>query len=131
MGSCYVIFETLGAHLIHIMLCNMISSYILSIYSPFSDRVGRPFHNTLSLFFPFVDIISVDLKFCHIRFYTLYPCPYWSSNRSSVFNSIHLFTHSSSLSSSHVNTISAYHLQPTFSIIHLSFCLSWKHHASI
>ena len=45
--------------------------YILSVYSPFSGRVGRH----LSYF-----------KFCHIQFYTLYPYPSWSSNRSSVFN---------------------------------------------
>ena len=52
--------------------------YILSIYSPFSDRVDFLF---ITLF---LDIFSVDLKFCHIRFYTLYPCPSWSSNRSSA-----------------------------------------------
>ena len=38
---------------------------LLSVYSPFSDRVGLPLHNILSLF------LSVDLKFCHIGFYTL------------------------------------------------------------
>ena len=46
--------------------------YILSVYSPFSDRVGLPLHNIHipSQFTSIVDIF-VDLKFGNIRFYTL------------------------------------------------------------
>ena len=42
----------------------------ISVYSPFSDRVGLPLHNILSPFLSAMDI-SVDLKLCHFRFYTL------------------------------------------------------------
>ena len=45
--------------------------YILSVYSPFSDRVGLPLYNILSQFISVMDIFFVDLKFCHIHFYTL------------------------------------------------------------
>ena len=34
-------------------------------------RVGLPLHNILSPFLPVMDLFFVDLKFCHIRFYTL------------------------------------------------------------
>ena len=46
--------------------------YILSDYSPFSDRVGLPLHNIHipSPFTSIMDIFFVDLKFVHIRFYT-------------------------------------------------------------
>ena len=41
-----------------------------------------------------MDIFSVDLKFCHVRFHTLQPCPSWPSNQSSAFNStLHTFLH--------------------------------------
>ena len=58
--------------------------YILSAYSPFSDRFGLPLHNihNPSPFTSIMDIFFVDLKFGHIHFYTLYPCLSWSSNRS-------------------------------------------------
>ena len=47
--------------------------YILSVYSPFSDRVGLPLHNihNPSPFTSIMDIFFVDLKFGHIHFYTL------------------------------------------------------------
>ena len=45
--------------------------YILSVYSPFSDMVELPLHNILSPFPSVMDIFFVDLKFGHIRFYTL------------------------------------------------------------
>ena len=41
---------------------------LLSVYSPFSDRVGFPLHNIISQFFSVMDILSVDLQFCHIHF---------------------------------------------------------------
>ena len=44
---------------------------ILSVYSPFSDRVGFPLYNIISPFLSIMDIFSADLKFCHIRFNTL------------------------------------------------------------
>ena len=44
---------------------------LLSVYSPFSDRVGLPLHNIPSPFLSIMDIFFVDLKFGHIRFYTL------------------------------------------------------------
>ena len=47
--------------------------YILSVYGPFSDRVGLPFHN-IHIHSPFpsiMDIFFFDLKLGHIRFYTL------------------------------------------------------------
>ena len=45
--------------------------YILSVYSPFSDRVGLPLHNihNPSPFTSIMDIFFVDLKFGHIHFY--------------------------------------------------------------
>ena len=50
-----------------------INIYILSVYSPFSDRVGLPLHNihNPSPFTSIMDIFIVDLKFGHIHFYTL------------------------------------------------------------
>ena len=48
-----------------------IDVYILSVYCPFSDRVGLPLHNILSPFLSVMAILFVDLKFCHIHFYTL------------------------------------------------------------
>ena len=47
--------------------------YKLSVYSPFSDRVGLPLHNihNPSPFTSIMDIFLVDLKFGHIHFYTL------------------------------------------------------------
>ena len=44
---------------------------LLSVYSPFSDRVGLPLHNMPSQFPSVMDIFFVDLKFCYIRFNTL------------------------------------------------------------
>ena len=69
--------------------------YIVSVYSPFSNRVGLPLHNILSPFLSVMDIFFVDLKFCHICFYTLQPCPSWSSSWSSALNStkLHTFLH--------------------------------------
>ena len=47
--------------------------YLLSVYSPFSDRVGLPLHNihNPSPFTSIMDIFFVDLTFGHIHFYTL------------------------------------------------------------
>ena len=45
--------------------------YILSVYSSLSYRVGLPLHNIPSPFTSIMDIFFVDLKFGHIRFYTL------------------------------------------------------------
>ena len=52
--------------------------YVLSVYSPFSDRVGLPLHNIHipSPFPSIMDIFSVDLKFGHIRFHTLQRTPF-------------------------------------------------------
>ena len=49
------------------------SILLVSVYSPFSDRAGLPLHNIHipSLFTAIMDIFFVDLKFDHIRFYTL------------------------------------------------------------
>ena len=46
--------------------------YMLSAYSPFSDRIGLPLHNIHipSPFTSIMDIFFVDLKYGHIRFYT-------------------------------------------------------------
>ena len=44
---------------------------LISVYSPFSDRVGLPLNNIISPFIPVMDIFSVDLKFCYIRLYTV------------------------------------------------------------
>ena len=52
---------------------------ILSVYSPFYNRVGLPLHSITSQFISVMDILFVDRKFCHVRFYTLQPCPSWSS----------------------------------------------------
>ena len=38
---------------------------LLSVYSPFSERVGLPLHNILSPFLPLMVIFSVNLRFCH------------------------------------------------------------------
>ena len=45
--------------------------YIVSVYSPFSDRVGLSLHIIPSPFLTVMDIFFVDLKFGHICFYTL------------------------------------------------------------
>ena len=44
---------------------------MIILYIPFSDKVGLPLHNIISPFLPVMDILSVDLKFCHIIFYSL------------------------------------------------------------
>ena len=41
---------------------------LLSVYYPFSDRVGLPLHNIHSPFLSVMNIFFVDLKFCHIHF---------------------------------------------------------------
>ena len=41
------------------------------VFSPFSDRVELPLYNVLSPCLHVMDIFSVDLKFCHIRFNTI------------------------------------------------------------
>ena len=49
-------------YVLHYFKCSSkIDIYILSVYSPFSNRVALPLHN----------IFFVDLNFCHIHFYTL------------------------------------------------------------
>ena len=50
---------------------------ILSVYSPFSNRVGLPHHNILSPFIPVMDIFAVDLKFFPVFGLQLYT-PYIS-----------------------------------------------------
>ena len=70
--------------------------YILSVYSPFSDRVGLPLHNIISLFLHVMDIfsssaISTTILYNHVllgRPTDLLP---------STLNSIHFFTQSSAL----------------------------------
>ena len=42
---------------------------------PFEVLCGLPLHNILSPFLPVMDIFSVNLKFYHVSFYTLQPCP--------------------------------------------------------
>ena len=96
--------------------CQFVRSSMTYIYywfiSPFSDRVGLPLHNILSPFIPVMNI-SVDLKFCHVHFYTLQPCPSWSSNRSSAFNAIlYTFLHPVLVTFPHHMTI-PYHLKPS------------------
>ena len=60
-----------------VQICNKIrvfvGAYILSVNSPFSDRVGLPLQNIHipSPFTSIMDILFVDLKFGLIRFYTL------------------------------------------------------------
>ena len=55
----------LWSHLIIIIL-------LLSVYGAFSDRVGLPLRNIPYQFLSGMGIFFVDLKFFHIRFYTLY-----------------------------------------------------------
>ena len=52
------------------LLYQIIRIILLSVYSPFSDRVRLPLHNIPSPFLSVMDIFFVDLKFCHICFYT-------------------------------------------------------------
>ena len=55
----------------------------LSVYSPFSDRVGLPLHNIPSPFHRSQVLLLHSLT-----------CPSWSSNRSFAFNSkLHTFLH--------------------------------------
>ena len=78
---------------------NYIYIYILSVYSPFSNRVGLPLHKSLSQFLPVIDIFYVDLKFSHVRFCTLTMSflVFQLAFCLQLVNSIHFFTHSSSL----------------------------------
>ena len=39
----------------------LLKDLLLSVYSPFSDRVGLPLHNILSPFLPVMDVFSVIL----------------------------------------------------------------------
>ena len=41
-----------------------------------SDRAELPLHNILYTSLSVMGIFSVDLKFCHIRFYTIQPLPF-------------------------------------------------------
>ena len=50
------------------------SVYILSVYSPFSDKVGLPLYSILCPFLSVMNNFSADLKFCHIHFNTLTMC---------------------------------------------------------
>ena len=82
----------------------------LSVYSLFSGRVGLPLDNIISPFLPVMDVFSVDLKFCHIRFYTLQHvllgCPTGLQLYTPYISSPS--THHFSLS--HIHTISVYSL---------------------
>ena len=73
VSSCFPHVVNVSALSICIALRAFIYIYILSVYSPFSDRVGLPLHNIHipSPFPSIMDIFFVDLKFGHIRFYTL------------------------------------------------------------
>ena len=48
----------------NVCLTGYIYIYIVSVQSPFSERVGLPLHNILFTFLSVMDIFSVDLKFC-------------------------------------------------------------------
>ena len=39
----------------------LLKDLLLSVYSPFSDGIGRHLHNNLSLFLPVMDVFSVNL----------------------------------------------------------------------
>ena len=59
----------------------------------FPDRVGFPLHNIQSTFLSVMDTFFVDLKFCHIRFYTL-TMSFFVFQPSSAFNfKLHTFHH--------------------------------------
>ena len=70
--TCYL-YSALLDQIKKFSLCSVPIVYILSVYSPFSDRVGLPLHNIHipSPFTSIMDIFFVDLKFGHIHFYTL------------------------------------------------------------
>ena len=38
----------------------LLKDLLLSIYGPFSDRVGLPIHNIISPFHPVIDVISIN-----------------------------------------------------------------------
>ena len=65
--------EFFGTESGYILYVDATYIYILTVYSPFSDRVGLPFHNIdiPSPFTSIMDIFFVNLKFGHISFYTL------------------------------------------------------------
>ena len=74
LGLVWLFKENLKDNLIHwLNYIVQINRYILSVYSPFSDRIGLPLHNIHdpSPFTSIMDIFFVDLKFGHIHFYTL------------------------------------------------------------
>ena len=89
---------------------------------------------------PVIDIFFVDLKFCHVHFYTLQPYPSWSSNQSSAFKSIISSPSPCHFSSSQPTTSndscdmfyqfftypSAFHRRTTHPSNHLHLC-SFKH----
>ena len=66
-------FVCFGILCVRVRACNCYASYILSVYSPVADRVGLPLYNIHipSPFTSIMDIFFVDVKFGHIRFYTL------------------------------------------------------------
>ena len=49
----------------------ILDTFVPSVYSPFSDRVGLSLHNILSPFLPAKDIFFIDIKFSHIHVNTL------------------------------------------------------------
>ena len=77
------------------MTCSLLM-LLWSVYSPFSDRIGLPVHNTPSPFLSVMDIFFVNLKFCHIRFYTHVLLGPPTGPLHSTLNSINFFTQSSS-----------------------------------
>ena len=75
-----VLFSFCLPHVVDVIalrLCSVLRVFVvlsrcfLYIIGPFSVRVGLPLHNILSPLLSIMDIFFVDLKFCHIRFYTL------------------------------------------------------------
>ena len=107
---------------------------ILSVYGVFSDRVGLPLHNIPSPFLLFSR--SQVLPYPLLHSLTM---SFLASNWPSAFNSkLHTFLHPTILTLPHHmsipsqsttsnNSYDRLQLQPIFSIIHLSFCLSFNH----
>ena len=81
-------------------------SHIVSVYGVcFLIGLDFLFITFLLHFFLSWGIFFVDLKFCQIRFYTLSPCPSWSSNCLQLQTPYISSPNHLHLSSSHVHTI--------------------------
>ena len=111
--------------------------YYRFFYGVFSDRVGPPLHNIPSPFpsvmgylFSRSRVLPYPLLHSLTMSFLVFQLAFNSKLHTFLHPTILAFTHHMSIPSQSTtsnNSYDRFQLQPVFSIIHLSFCLSFNH----